>query len=235
MQTNNWTATTKKHYGFASLSDLQVTWVEWVGKGSPDLSNVAAADQPQPDFGTPTRSVSEVVPASIPAGQMPGTQLASMTRVPQAARQPAGWQSPGAQRERSIAAVQQAEPPPQPSSFSAESYVTNPQYALEHSSVSRPVSEGWYAKRRDQAQAVLHSSPDQAEAQKGTISPPPTRIVATPEPLTPATNSSSASPGSFSPGSFSPAQPLPPAAAPSDRRVLMEWSRNDPPGGTIRR
>jgi hypothetical protein len=39
MQTNNWTAATKKHYGFTSLSDLQVTWVDWVRSGSPDISN----------------------------------------------------------------------------------------------------------------------------------------------------------------------------------------------------
>lgn len=233
MRTNNWTATTKKHYGFTSLSDLQVTWVDWVGQGSPDLSAMASAASPAASE-TPSRSASEVVPASIPAGQMPGTQLASMTRVPQAAPQPLGWQSPGAQRERSIAAAQHAEPPPQPSSFPAESYVTNPKYAIEHSSVSRPVSEGWYAKRRDQAQAVLHSSPDQADAQKGTISPPPTRIVATPEPLTPAASFSNAPPGSFSPAQ--PLKSLPPAAAPeSDRRVLLEWSRNDQPGGAMRR
>ncbi|MCA9031342.1 MAG: hypothetical protein KDA66_11060 [Planctomycetaceae bacterium] len=34
MQTNNWTATTQKYYGFNSLSDLQLQWVAWVGGGS---------------------------------------------------------------------------------------------------------------------------------------------------------------------------------------------------------
>ena len=33
MNSNNWTAATKKHYGFASLSTLQVQWVEWVRRG----------------------------------------------------------------------------------------------------------------------------------------------------------------------------------------------------------
>ncbi len=33
MQTNNWTATTRKYYGYESLSDLQVTWVEWIRHG----------------------------------------------------------------------------------------------------------------------------------------------------------------------------------------------------------
>jgi hypothetical protein len=34
MKTKNWTATTKTYYGFENLSDLQVTWVEWVRSGS---------------------------------------------------------------------------------------------------------------------------------------------------------------------------------------------------------
>lgn len=33
MDTNNWTATTRKYYGYSSLSDLQVTWVEWIRGG----------------------------------------------------------------------------------------------------------------------------------------------------------------------------------------------------------
>ncbi len=33
--TNNWTAATRQHYGFHSLSDLQITWLDWVRQGSP--------------------------------------------------------------------------------------------------------------------------------------------------------------------------------------------------------
>jgi hypothetical protein len=246
MQTNNWTAATKKYYGFTSLSDLQVTWVEWVRQGSPDVSAVASAEEPQQGTDIAARSASEGRAASIPAGQMPGTQMASLTRPrPTAAGdvQPSAWQTVGAQRERSIAAAQHFETPPQPTSFPAESYVTNPKFAAEHSSVSRPVSEGWYAKRRDQAQAVLQSSPDAADAQDKTIPAPPTRTIATPEPLTPEplTPVGSQSAGAFNaapPGQFSPGMPLKslPAGgpAPSDRRVLMEWSRADQPG-TLRR
>jgi len=36
MEWNNWTAATREHYGFASLSELQTTWLEWVRQGSPD-------------------------------------------------------------------------------------------------------------------------------------------------------------------------------------------------------
>lgn len=41
MEWNNWTKATKEHYGFSSLSELQVTWVGWVQKGSPALGSPA--------------------------------------------------------------------------------------------------------------------------------------------------------------------------------------------------
>jgi hypothetical protein len=34
MRTNNWPHATKKHYGYADLSELQVTWLDWVRHGS---------------------------------------------------------------------------------------------------------------------------------------------------------------------------------------------------------
>jgi hypothetical protein len=37
MQTENWNAAVRKHYSFKNLSELQLTWVDWVGKGSPKL------------------------------------------------------------------------------------------------------------------------------------------------------------------------------------------------------
>jgi hypothetical protein len=37
MATNDWTTTTRRHYGFESLSDLQLSWVEWVRQGTPPL------------------------------------------------------------------------------------------------------------------------------------------------------------------------------------------------------
>jgi hypothetical protein len=37
MRSNNWPAVAKKHYGFDNLSDLQVTWNQWVAKGSPSM------------------------------------------------------------------------------------------------------------------------------------------------------------------------------------------------------
>ncbi|MEQ8789650.1 MAG: hypothetical protein RIC55_25365 [Pirellulaceae bacterium] len=37
MQTNNWPGVTRKYYGFADLSELQVTWLDWVREGCPSL------------------------------------------------------------------------------------------------------------------------------------------------------------------------------------------------------
>ncbi|NLX55665.1 MAG: hypothetical protein GXY58_11175 [Planctomycetaceae bacterium] len=40
---NNWTASTQKHYGFRSLSELQVSWLDWVRQGSPEIQVPASA------------------------------------------------------------------------------------------------------------------------------------------------------------------------------------------------
>lgn len=37
MNSNNWTAATKKHYGYESLSELQITWLDWVRRGTPPV------------------------------------------------------------------------------------------------------------------------------------------------------------------------------------------------------
>ena len=37
LNSNNWTEATHKHYGFDSISDLQVTWLDWVRNGSRTL------------------------------------------------------------------------------------------------------------------------------------------------------------------------------------------------------
>ncbi len=39
MKWNNWTAATQKHYQLNSLSDLQVTWLDWVRQGSPEIGS----------------------------------------------------------------------------------------------------------------------------------------------------------------------------------------------------
>ena len=41
MKTDDWTATTKRHYKFANLGTLQSSWLEWVKQGSPALATPA--------------------------------------------------------------------------------------------------------------------------------------------------------------------------------------------------
>jgi len=80
MKWNSWTKATQKHYGFWSLSELQVTWLDWVRHGSgPIAANntlVAQASTtsnddliPVASTATPTRSRSQkagdVVPVSF--------------------------------------------------------------------------------------------------------------------------------------------------------------------------
>jgi len=37
MNSGNWTAATKKHYEYKSLSELQIKWLDWVRRGSPPI------------------------------------------------------------------------------------------------------------------------------------------------------------------------------------------------------
>ncbi len=44
LQWNNWTAATHRHYGLRSLSELQISWLDWVRQGSPEI-RVPAPEQ----------------------------------------------------------------------------------------------------------------------------------------------------------------------------------------------
>ena len=75
MKWNNWTRATQQHYGYGSLSDLQVTWLDWVRRGSPELppqQTLVAQEQP------PTALVA-VATEELPQNVTPITQLASVT------------------------------------------------------------------------------------------------------------------------------------------------------------
>ncbi len=48
LKQNDWTTATRDHYGFSNLSELQVTWLDWVRRGSPNISagtSLARANQ----------------------------------------------------------------------------------------------------------------------------------------------------------------------------------------------
>jgi hypothetical protein len=43
LKSDRWVETTRKHYGFASLAELQNTWLDWVREGSPEPDAPAAS------------------------------------------------------------------------------------------------------------------------------------------------------------------------------------------------
>ena len=72
MKWNNWTAATKQHYGYQSLSELQVTWLDWVRQGSQPLNPqsplIAQQNQGQQPAGGGMQFASTAVSAP---GQVP--------------------------------------------------------------------------------------------------------------------------------------------------------------------
>ncbi len=52
MDTNNWTAATRKFYGYSSLGELQDAWLEWVKQGSPQIALPIAARPPSATRGS---------------------------------------------------------------------------------------------------------------------------------------------------------------------------------------
>jgi hypothetical protein len=151
MRTNNWPATTRKFYGFENLSELQVTWVEWVRQGSPSLDE-------RPELASRTQ------PPARPA-----TQLASLTQQPQTRVSDgalSSWQTAQSQNARAFARADDVPPQP-PAAFDSEAETGQ---QADYSRVSRPVSDGWYARRRDEAQQVLRSG-DRAETPRSAASP----------------------------------------------------------------
>jgi hypothetical protein len=201
MRTNNWPATTRKFYGFENLSDLQVTWVEWVRQGSPNLDE-------RPELASRTRPPSR-----------PVTQLASLTQQPQT-RVPDGvlqsWQTTQSQNARVFARAEDDVPPEPPVADDP----SDAQPQADYSRVSRPVSDGWYARRRDAAQQVLRSSPAEtgiSASQSKPASPPRNALPASPA-GTPAAQPAS--------GKAIGAQPAAEFAPAAHRQVLLEWSRS---------
>jgi len=246
MRTNNWPATTQKYYGFNNLSDLQLTWVEWVRAGSPALPGGRVPETLLVSSQTPATAApatNQVAAASVAATNRPvapprnaiasntmaNTQMASLNQQPQMRipdGPPANWQTVSSQNNRVFGRADQFATPPDMTSFGrAGGTPTSP--SADYSS-ARPVSEGWYAKRRDQVQATL-GSPAVAEAQAQSTAAP----AAANDPIPPVP------PQSVRSGPIQ-AQPLvPPKSQTASQgqssgssRVLLEWTRpNDPATG----
>lgn len=84
MRTNNWTATTDKYYGMKSLSELQLTWLDWVRRGSPPLT-----DSPQLAATSAAGQAGQVAQASHPApAASPGIAVDQRQLASDATEQP---------------------------------------------------------------------------------------------------------------------------------------------------
>jgi hypothetical protein len=239
MRTNNWTAATRNYYGFGSLSELQVTWVEWVRKGSPELAGGVAPAEPlvsrQPAPAT----------SAVASRMMSNTQMASLTQQPRS-RIPDGalasWQTTQAQNARVFAQAEQHPALPIPANFARPAVVpAQSQAETDYSSVSRPISDGWYAKRRDQAQSAIGpaapaetfvpqppSVVPESPVNEPPVTPPTTRHVPPPpthrtaieaEPLTPV----GALPAQVVASSIPPGGLV--SADSSGSEIVLEWTR----------
>ena len=66
MKWDNWPKATEKHYDFPNLSQLQITWLAWVRRGSPEIAT-REVSPPAPLIAQASAVESDVVPVSRPA------------------------------------------------------------------------------------------------------------------------------------------------------------------------
>lgn len=92
MKWNSWTKATQQHYGFQSLSDLQVTWLDWVRHGSgPVAANntlVAQASPPGDSSLTPVDSAPSTTTSSVPN---PNDNVTASYELPKEETPAGGW------------------------------------------------------------------------------------------------------------------------------------------------
>ena len=225
MRMRNWTAATKQHYGFGSLSDLQVSWLDWVRQGSPNLTQPA------------TEALVDMRGGRTPAAMV----AASAGAIP--AESGPGYQTIAAQNQRALARGSDVQSPLPPTNLTAGP-ATSESGQLEHSSVSRPVTSGWYARKRDQAQGVMQGAATPSEPTQPAIEQPATNVA--PRTFSPAatraippppTRRASLDEPSITPVPYeAPLDPKVTIARPrNDRRVIMEWSRSESSQGIAQR
>ncbi|MDA1049414.1 MAG: hypothetical protein O3C40_02900 [Planctomycetota bacterium] len=131
MKWNNWTKATQRHYGYGSLSDLQVTWLDWVRRGSPALPPPQTlVDQQEPPAET---ALVPVVATDLQQPSPPVTRLASLTTADEDVSSTSrGWYS--RVRDETIASRNNVKQ----SSFSTDAVATKP--VSETTSVSQTLS-----------------------------------------------------------------------------------------------
>jgi hypothetical protein len=126
MRQNNWTKATSDHYGYKSLSELQMAWLEWVKKGSPAI---APSTNPSP---------------------APREELAVNAPAPAATDSPFAVQPAGGTRGiEDLSGSQNYQIPPQPSTFSGPPQRPRVQSPGSEQNLARPATSGWYARQKD--------------------------------------------------------------------------------------
>ncbi|GAB6164257.1 hypothetical protein JCM19992_02570 [Thermostilla marina] len=108
LKTDDWNAAVRDYYGYGSLGDLQLKWVDWVAQGCPDPSQPSAPEQPDRPLLAAARNTLDRVLGREPNGSIYKRLADTSGRVT-----PTGYATP--------------EPPvPQPASNTAVAAVAAP-------------------------------------------------------------------------------------------------------------
>ncbi len=87
MDSRNWPASTQKHYGFQDLSQLQMTWLEWVRRGSPlqgtsPSGELLVSNNPSTKSQTQLASATSPLPKQTPINSIAPTSKMAARTVP---------------------------------------------------------------------------------------------------------------------------------------------------------
>lgn len=148
MQSNNWTAATRKHYGFHNLSDLQLTWVEWVRSGTPPIKGPEDVKYVSTEADKSGRTLAEVSGRRVPKNLLAANTVSANTVVASNENSPRRTElEPIVNDDLSLGTAASTE------------------------SSSNATEGSWYARRRDRAQPSR--SEDILLATKAGYEPPP--------------------------------------------------------------
>lgn len=151
MNTNNWTAVTKQHYGFHSLSDLQLSWLEWVRKGTPKINDANDVLYVSTDPSRSGRTLAEV------NGQAAPSVLVDNDNSPEVASEPA--------RGRTVVGnVPEPEHPLARTQTRGNASRKGPP-ANRLADSKQESGDGWYARNRDRASSRKAPSEERLAAQ----------------------------------------------------------------------
>ena len=158
MDSNNWTAATTEFYGFHSLSDLQLSWLDWVRKGTPRITDSGQLLYVSTDASRNGRTLAEV---NGKAAAIPENAIAAIGDTDRssslAARE---GQTTNLSRPRIKADVAQRERPrtdlmvdhePGTQRLPTTTPFSNSPPANALPGEARPTGDGWYERRRQES------------------------------------------------------------------------------------